>query len=266
MELEHPKVGIVGGTGRMGAWFARFLEHQGLEVVRTSRSTELHPRQVAAMCDVVVISVPIKNTLNVIKEIGPLISENSLLIDLTSIKAKVIETMLKYSVCQVVGLHPLFGPESNPDTRAKRIAICPARGEQGYQWVLHITTRGGLKPFVTDPLLHDQHMGIVQGANHFALIAFALFIKESGHRLGEILNSSTQTFEQVIKRIRTMLDQPPHLFAALLLDNPYSRNSIDSYVASCRRLAKAVNRGQRDDLEELLGSLRQFFQNEEGMF
>ncbi len=265
MGLEHPKVGIVGGTGRMGSWFTRFLEHQGLEVIQTSRSTELPPRQVAAMCDVVVISVPIKDTLDVIKEVGPLIPENGLLIDLTSIKTEVIEAMLKYSVCQVVGLHPLFGPESSGDSGAKRIAVCPARGEQGHHWVMHIATRGGLKPLVIDPLLHDQLMGIVQGANHFALIALALAIKESGYRLEEILHSSTRTFEQTVKRIRAMLEQPSHLFASLLLDNPYSRSSIDSYVASCRRLAKAINRGQREDFEELFCSLRQFFQIEEGI-
>ncbi len=265
MGLGNPKVGIVGGTGRMGSWFAEFLENQGLEVMRSGRTTVLRPEKMATKCDVVVISVPIKDTMDVIKKVGPFVCSEGLLVDLTSIKSGAITAMLKHSQAQVVGLHPLFGPKNNADSDTKRIAVCPARGNRGYQWVMDITTRGGLEPLVIDPSLHDQFMGIVQGANHFAVIALALCIKDSGYSLDDLLGCSTQTFDQFIKRIRSMLKQSPHLFASLLLDNPYSKSHFNSYVASCQRLATMLNKGQREDFEKLFCSLRQFFQIEEEM-
>ena len=113
--LVKPSVGIIGGTGRMGAWFGDLLKSSGSKVLRVGRKTRLSPVQAAKECDVVVISVPIVHTVEIIKEIAPLISEDRVLMDLTSIKKEPIEAMLKYSRSEVVGVHPLFGLDMEPD-------------------------------------------------------------------------------------------------------------------------------------------------------
>jgi prephenate dehydrogenase len=100
----RPVVGIVGGRGRMGSWFAALMERQGLTVLRSDRRTDLSPAAMTAQCDVVVISVPIAETLKVIRELGPLVSEHGLLMDLTSVKKAPLETMLACSTAQVVSV------------------------------------------------------------------------------------------------------------------------------------------------------------------
>ena len=112
MGLVLKKVGIIGGTGRMGSWFADLLEQSGATVYRIGRTTDLTPSEAAAKCDVVVISVPIAQTVKIIREIGPLVSKHALLMDLTSIKKEPVQAMLEHSNAQVVGAHPLFGPDS----------------------------------------------------------------------------------------------------------------------------------------------------------
>ena len=86
MGLIRPVVGIVGGSGKMGSWLARLLERQGLKVLCSGRKTPLRPAEMAVRCDVVVVSVPVSETLEVIQQVDPLVPDKGLLMDLTSVK------------------------------------------------------------------------------------------------------------------------------------------------------------------------------------
>ena len=94
---EKVKVGIIGGTGHMGQWFKHFFESNGCKVIVASRRTELKPVECAKQADVVIICVPIDSTLDVIKQVGPYVKENSLLMDFTSLKVEQVNAMLKHS-------------------------------------------------------------------------------------------------------------------------------------------------------------------------
>lgn len=263
MGLTHPKVGIVGGTGRMGSWLAGLLEGCGFTVLRAGRKTNLTPTEMARQCDVVVISVPIADTVRIIKEIGPLVSEKGLLMDLTSVKKESLEAMLKYSRAEVVGVHPLFGPDIKSNS-GLRIAICPGRGERGLNWITGIFRGEGLTVTFMEPEEHDRMMGIIQGAHHFSTLALALFISRSGYKIGDLVNGSTQTFHQMLDRIRSILKQPTELFGSLLMDNPAGEKFIEQYLESAERLIQITRRGDKEAFGELVQSLKIFFKNTQG--
>lgn len=258
MGLTRPKVGIVGGTGRMGSWFADVVERQGLEVFRAGRKTKLTPQDMARQSDVVVVSVPIADTLQVIREIGPLVPKNGLLMDMTSIKKGPVEAMLKNSQAEVVGVHPLFGPE-NEDAASRKIVLCPARGKKGLAWLTDVLEKTGMKIVVMDPDKHDRMMGLIQGVNHFSMLALALCISRSGFDFEEISNCSTQTFRARLDRIRSIMEQPPDLFVSLLMDNPEAEKFIDQYQDAVERMAQIIRAGDRKALGALFRSLQSFY-------
>jgi prephenate dehydrogenase len=160
----------------------------------------------ARRCEVVVISVPVAQTVSVIKEIGPLVSEKGVLIDLTSIKKDPMEAMLRYSCAEVVGTHPLFGPDGISDP-GLRIVLCPGRGKVWHEWLLEIFRSAGLQVMLLSPERHDRLMGLIQGVNHLSTIALGLCMMRSGLRCDELLNASTQTFANRIDRIKAMIGQ-----------------------------------------------------------
>jgi prephenate dehydrogenase len=258
MGLTHPRVGIVGGTGRMGSWLALLLEARGLAVLRTGRKTDLTPSEMAQQCDVVVISVPIADTVRVIKEIGPLVSENGLLMDLTSVKKAPVEAMLKYSRAEVVGVHPLFGPDSGSNSDL-RIAVCPGRGHEGPNWVIDTFRDEGFRVVTLEPEEHDRIMGIVQGVNHFSTLALALCISRSGIETDRLMNVSTYTFNQRLGRIRSIVEQPGELFGSLLMDNPAAGDFIERYLESVESLIQVTRKGDRKAFGELFHSLKKVF-------
>ena len=258
MNFENPKVGIIGGTGKMGSCFADLLERCGLQVLRTGRKTDLIPDDMARQCDVTVISVPIADTVRVIQETGPLIRRKALLMDLTSIKKGPMDAMLKYSRAEVVGAHPLFGPEEKT-MAGLRMAVCPGRGEKGLKWLTGILEKSGITTVSMDPLEHDRIMGLIQGVNHFTTLALAQCISRSGLNLEVILDCATQTFKQKIDRIRSMLRQQTGLFRPLLMDNPPAGEFMDRYIECSGDLVRIIKEKDRKSFEEIFEILEGFF-------
>lgn len=261
MGLSGAKVGIIGGKGRMGSWFARLLEEHGMAVFCAGHGANLSPREMVGQCRIVVVSVPIAATIKVIQEIAPLVPRDGLLLDLTSIKKPPMDAMLRYSRAQVVGLHPLFGP--SPEGRDLSIVVCRGRGQEGLDWVSGVLRKSGIRLVFLEPEAHDRMMGLIQGVNHFTTLALALTIEGSGYSMKALLDCSTRTFRLHLDRIRTMLEQPAGLFASLMMDNPCTEKSLNRYLQSCGRLERITRDGDRKAFQRLFDSLGDFFNREE---
>ncbi len=261
MGLDRPEIGIIGGTGRMGSWFARLFEGQGLKVFCAGRRTDLTPRDLAESCDVVVICVDMAHTTQVIEEIGPLVPEDRLLMDLTSIKRVPLDAMLKHSKAEVVGAHPLFGPEADPLSGLKTV-ICRGRGDNGLTWLRSTLEGTGIKTMTLDPEEHDRMMGIIQGVNHFVSITTALCLSRSEIGLEKLMNCSTKTFESRIERIKVLFNQPEHLFEGLLMGNEQSSVFIEDYVSAAQEVRGIIDKRDRKTFKILFESLESFFGND----
>jgi len=260
--IKDPLIGIIGGTGRMGSWFADICERRGYRVLKVGRRTEISMEDAAKRCDVVVISVPISVLEDVIKRVGPLISEDSLLMDLTSIKKRPIDAMLRYSKAEVIGLHPLFGMDIDEE-ESKRVAICSGRGERWKSWIIDLLKGEGLELVFLTPEEHDKIMGIVQGINHFETICLAIRIKESGIGWKKIESASTQTFMRKLRRIRKMFDQDPELFASLLMENSWSVKCIDSYMKDARDFFDIISKKDRKGFNEIFMCIKKLLKETE---
>ncbi len=262
--LRRPKVGIIGGTGRMGSWFADLLEGAGSQVYRVGRRTDLTAAEMTRKCDVVVISVPVADTVKVIQEIGPLVPEDGVLMDLTSVKKAPLEAMLEYSHSQVVGVHPLFGPDAKPNS-GQRVVVVPERGKDCLRWTSRIFVSTGFEVIVLDPEEHDRIMGLIRGVNHFSTLAFALCVRHSGIALEDLMRGATYTFRQRLDRIRSILTQPSGLFGSFLMDNPAAGEFIEQYLESVERLIRITREGDKKAFADLFVSLNNVFNKSEVM-
>ena len=246
----------------MGAWLAGILRERGLTVLSSGRSSDLTPADMSRQCDVVVISVPIAETEKVIREVGPHVREDGLLMDLASVKKMPVEAMLKYSRAQVVGVHPLFGADVSSE-KDLRVAICPGRGDEGLRWITNIFEEKEYKITIIDPEEHDRMMGLIQGVNHFATLALALCVSRSGLDVTDLYNLSTQTFLVRLERIRAIMDQPAELFRSLLMENPSANDFIGQYRESIEQLFSITKDGNNEAFKDLFASLLNVFKPEQ---
>jgi len=227
MKSDRFPIGIIGGTGGMGKWFASFFQQEGYSVQISGRSTGPTPRQMAADCPVVIVSVPIEATEAVIRKIGPCLPRDSVLMDLTSLKEAPVRVMLEASISEVIGLHPLFGPRV-ASLDGQNIAVCPARGERWLPWLKDVLEKNGANLVETTPEGHDKMMALVQVLNHFNTLMLGLTLAGSGVSPEELRRFSTPVFRERLDHLRRIITHPD-LYAHLVADNPHTGKLLDSY-------------------------------------
>jgi len=246
------KVGIIGGTGKMGRLFARVFAGAGYEVLVSGRKTAVTASDIAEQCEIVIVSVPIHETVRVIEEVAPLLKGNQLLCDFTSLKMRPVAAMLK-SKADVIGLHPMFGPTVK-SIRNQTIIVCPARaGEERVASLIKVFEAQGAVCTIATPEEHDRTVAIVQGLTHFVTLCVA----DTVRRLGVDLHK-TEAFESPVYQIELslvgrLLSQDSSLYADILQQNPY----VPEVLLACRSSAA--------DLAEIVASkdpekFRKFFE------
>jgi prephenate dehydrogenase len=248
--METFPIGIIGGTGGMGRWFAEFFEQAGYTVHVSGQTSGLRPAEMAGACPVIIVSVPIGVTEHVIREVGPHMKKDSLLMDLTSLKAGPVRAMLEASVSEVIGLHPLFGP-GVPSMEGQNIVICRARGSRWLPWVHDIFGRKNANLIEATPERHDEVMAVVQALNHIDTIVLGLAIRRSGIAREVLETFSTPMFRGKLAMIDKVFSNP-ELHTEIIAANPHTAHLIGLYREILDRVGPVALKGNAADLAELM--------------
>jgi prephenate dehydrogenase len=245
------RAGIIGGTGRMGRLFAGVFRRAGYEVMVSGRSTKIMSHDIAQECDLVIVSVPIRDTVRVIEGIAPLLEKGQLLCDLTSLKAGPVASMLK-SKAEVIGLHPMFGPTVT-SLKQQTIIACPSRAAKAtVQALLDVFRHEGAICTISDPDEHDRMMAVVQGLTHFVTLCMAESIRRLNIDVEKTIAFTSPVYQIELGLVGRLLSQDPGLYGSILQQNPF----VPAVLAACKDSVQ--------DLQEIVaskdaGRFRDFF-------
>ncbi|PSD02359.1 bifunctional chorismate mutase/prephenate dehydrogenase, partial [Klebsiella pneumoniae] len=121
---------IVGGGGQMGRLFEKMLTLSGYQVRILEKNDWARAADIVADAGMVIVSVPIHTTVETIGRLPPLPAD-CILVDLASVKAEPLQAMLAAHQGPVLGLHPMFGPDSG--SLAKQVVVyCDGRQPEAY--------------------------------------------------------------------------------------------------------------------------------------
>lgn len=245
--MKNIQIGVIGGTRGMGKWFADFLRKQGYQVHASGSITGMPAAQMAVCCQVVVISVPIGITTEIIAKVGPLLGKESLLMDLTSLKVEPVKAMLNCSVAEVIGCHPLFGPQVEmPENR--HVVLCPARGEKWLPWLREVMAGGGVSVEEITPAKHDELMSIVQGLNHLNTIVMGMSLSRTAAPLARLDCYTTPSFDNKSRMVRNVFSENPRLYAEIICKNSDMKQMIAVYEQVLAEIKASVVKGEADNL------------------
>lgn len=207
---------------------------------RVSQAAE-HPEAIragtladAAGCDVVVLAPPVQQLDTVIDAIAPLVRPGALVLDVASVKSRPVAAMrdrLPRTV-DVVGLHPLFGPQSGRNgIRGLPIVVCPVRPTDPSYVIDVLTARFGLSVTVLTADAHDRMMAHVQALTHFVAAA----LKRVGVPALPVETQSYATLRAVVELVG---GDAPELYRAIQYENPYAGDVRQAFVQATIELAR----------------------------
>lgn len=255
------KVAIIGGSGQMGRWFRRFFSDQGLTVLTADLDTPQTPEDVAALADVVILSVPIAKVVSIVRDISPQLRPDAALMDITSVKQRPLDAMLKAFAGEVVGTHPLFGPQERSIV-GRTVVLCPGRGERWLHWLKDLLEQAGARVKVTSATEHDRMMAVVQGLSHFVLIALEKSIRQLGVSPQDLEEYSTPTFATLHRLAKRLLSQDAQLYACIQLANPANRPALRALEDAVADILYFIQRQNVDGLVRLMEEIKGGFGQE----
>src|SRR5688572_8701209 len=257
-ETEARTVAVIGGHGRLGAVMVRMFGDLGHQVIVADVDTPLDAGDAASVADVVIVSVPIDATEDVIRVVGPRLREDGLLMDVTSIKEAPVATMLEATRASVVGTHPMFGPNVH-SLQGQRVVVCRARGEEWANWVVRMFQARGLSVQETSPAHHDRMMAVVQVLTHFQTQVLGLTLARLGTSLEDTLRFTSPAYLMELYVTARHFDQSPELYGPIEMRNPATAQITSAFGAAASEVAGILAAGNRERFRALFEEVREFF-------
>lgn len=249
------RIAIIGGSGEFGRIFARLFKKEGHDVIITGRDAakgekiakELDVRftndnvKAAEESDVVIISVYIENTVEVIRQVAPHVRSGCLLMDLTSVKVEPCRAMKKFAKrnVEIIGTHPMFGPRVT-SIEGLTFILTPIRTKKWDKFLLDFLKNQKAKVFITTPEEHDRIMGVVQGLTHFAYIAAASTLREMNIDVRYSKNFASPIYELMLDLIARIVGQSPQLYASIQMHNPVVKKVHSTFIRQAQILRDIV--------------------------
>ena len=256
------KLTIIGGSGGMGKVFGQYFKKHGFEVVLHARNQnnlkivakqlgvdyETNLENAIKDSDIIMISIPIKSTPEMIKKVAPMMKKNALLFDITSLKFEVYkllkESCLKYPI-NCLSLHPMFGPGiKNP----KNYVIIALRvgGTSIYENLvddfLKIFRKDGFIVTETTPELHDKIMALTLGVPHMLNILFLNLLYRSNQPLNDLTRYTGTTFLLQKVFAESIIQREMEMFGDIQMENKEFHHVIKRFLKLVKEYTKIITR------------------------
>ncbi|CEJ13718.1 prephenate dehydrogenase [bacterium YEK0313] len=243
-----PSVGLVG-LGAFGRLMVRHLApHLPLsgydpafpEAAGTGPGgIQLASLAAVSAADIVVLATPVDRLARVVGAIAPHLKPGAVVLDVGSVKlgpADIMRRGLPDHV-EIVGTHPLFGPQSaRAGIAGLKIAVCPIRGRSALRIAAFLRRTLRLKVIVTTPEAHDREAAMVQGLTH--LIAKVLVRMEPLPT-----RMTTASFDLVARAVEMVRYDAPEVFLAIERDNPFAPEVRRRFFALAAEVDAGLDRG-----------------------
>jgi prephenate dehydrogenase len=239
------KVGMIG-FGRLGKLIAKNLAQDTDLVIY---DIEDYKREISSLgakagtleevcsCPVVIPFVPMSALEDLLKEMAPLLSSNSLVIDVCSVKSLPVEWMKEHlpDSIEILGTHPMFGPDSARNTLfGCKIVLCPVRiKEEKTREIRAYLETHGLKVIEATPEEHDKQIAHSLLLTHFIGRSLMEFEAKS-------LDIDTKGYRRLMKILETVENDTWQLFEDMNRYNPYAEETRKDFMNSLRTIDQKV--------------------------
>jgi prephenate dehydrogenase len=254
------RIAIIGGSGKMGRWFADFLLKDGKDVIIHGRNKEKLMEaghrlgvdtttnlQVAVDdAEVILISVSIDSFEQVVRNLQTYISPDQTVMDITSVKMMPVEVMHRYlPSVTALGTHPVFGPGAR-SARNQNFVLTPTNEKESIladKVREFLETKNGVVTVMT-PQEHDEMMSVILGLSHFIAIASADILL-GFDSLDKMKAIGGPTYKVLLTLAESVITEDPELYASIQMNLPGMTDMEELFIKSSRVWADIVREKEK---------------------
>ncbi len=264
---------VIGGAGKMGRWFAEFLQSQGYSVeIADPSATALAGTPVAGVPridwhtsdlshDLLVVATPLGATDAVLRELA-MRRPRGVVFDLGSLKSPLRGGLmaLRSHGVKVTSVHPMFGPDTELLSGRHVIFV-----DLGVPEAL-ARARELFAPTMVEQVVmslddHDRLIAYVLGLSHALNIAFYNALADSGEAAPRLAKLSSTTFDAQLDIASQVAQESPDLYFEIQSLNDYGAESLEALAKSVERLRAAVLAQDRGAFTALMLRGKEYFED-----
>jgi prephenate dehydrogenase len=240
------RIGIVGAAGSMGELLTQYfkgkdhsisiydLDRKRLKALSKREKVSITTKltQLVSQSDVLVVSVPIEETLGVVREILDSGGKGKCVVEISSVKKGIVPELWKYasSSTRVVSLHLLFGPGAR-SADGQSIAVIPVKNSRTEKRIAaELFPTANI--FVVDADLHDRIIALTITGTFFLNMAWLKAAKEFSWKDIRRHSGPPSKLQSIIAE--SYLAQDLELYASICRNNVYA-------IDAARQLAKGID-------------------------
>jgi chorismate mutase/prephenate dehydrogenase len=241
---------VIGGSGRMGWWFSRFLMSQGFAVevadplpppAELPHIADWHASPLDH--DLIVVATELRTTEGILRDLARR-KPHGVVFDIGSLKSPLKHALhdLAAAGVDVASIHPMFGPDT--ELLSGRHVILIDLGHSRATKEVRALFGSTMAEVVTMDLEdHDRVVAYVLGLSHALSIAFFTALLESGKTAGQLARLSSTTFDRQLAVAHGVAQENPHLYYEIQHLNDYGPEPLAALEHAVQQLRTAVQDG-----------------------
>jgi chorismate mutase/prephenate dehydrogenase len=262
---------VIGGSGRMGAWMARFLASQDFAVevadpVSPRDDLPHLPRWQESDLDhdLIVVAATLRASQEILDELASR-RPGGVVFDLGSLKTPLRDSLerLAEAGVRVTSIHPMFGPDTQ--LLSGRHVILVDLGCEAANAAVRGLFAPTMAEMVTMPLEdHDRLIAYVLGLSHALNVAFVTALAESGEAVPHLARLSSTTFDRQLGVCAAVAQDNPKLYFEIQHLNAFGGESLRRLQEATDRIGRIVSEGDEEAFVGLMEQGRLYLSRREG--
>lgn len=256
---------VIGGAGRMGGWFCRFLAGQGYAVEVADPRAEDSPwshrpdwATGALDHDLLVVATPLRPAAGILEELADR-RPPGVVLEIGSVKRPLLPALenLVAADVDVASIHPLFGPDAEL-LSGRHVVVIDVGRPRATELARELF--GSTMAALTEMDLeeHDRLMAWVLGLSHATSIAYAAALSASGESAARLAGLASTTFADLAQTASRVVRENPHLYYEIQRLNRHDATAIEALTDSLARLRAAVAADDEAAFVELMEAARDY--------
>ena len=250
---------VIGGCGKMGQWFATFLDAMGFSVETADPKPSpfgfTHHadwRATALDQDVIVVAATLGATAGILSGLAER-RPKGLIFDIGSLKTPLRSGLdaLSKAGCRVTSIHPMFGPDTDLLSGHHVIFVdagspdATAEAREIFASTMVDQVDMGLDD-------HDRVIAYVLGLSHALNIAFFTALAESGEDALNLARISSTTFDHQLDVASRVAAENPHMYFEIQALNQHGAEPLDSLAKAVKKVVDTVSKKNEDGFVALM--------------